>query len=342
MERIKKNEASKESFIKVSKALFINPKYKGLSITAKMMYSIIKDYTWKSSKKGWVNANDEIYLILPQSELENMMQISHSTCSKTMKELEEYDLIERVRQGQCLPNHIYVGKVIAENETSGSVKNELLTSGNDMSRVRKSNGIIDFKGKEKKDEDDDKSSPKTSSSSSSSSVIAFFAENEHRPSPFEATEITALVAEYGEETVMKALKEAALKNKLNVKYVIAILGNWKAHGGDHNPNLQEPMEKKTEYWTPPSVPDARTNSTGKKAADMLAEARLKNWEVEKNKELPSGARESIVQYIKEFGADPVFTDLENHPIGKEDDLTEALIGMANRLSERQPKLEVAG
>ena len=150
MERIKKNEASKESFIKVSKALFINPKYKGLSITAKMMYSIIKDYTWKSSKKGWVNANDEIYLILPQSELENMMQISHSTCSKTMKELEEYDLIERVRQGQCLPNHIYVGKVSAENETSGSVKNELLTSGNDMSRVRKSNGIIDFKGKEKK------------------------------------------------------------------------------------------------------------------------------------------------------------------------------------------------
>lgn len=339
MERMKKNEASKGSFIKVSKALFINPKYKGLSITGKMMYSILKDYTWKSSKKGWVNASDEIYLILPQSELENFMQISHSTCSKTMKELEEYDLIERVRQGQCLPNHIYVGKVIAENETSGSVKNKLLTSGNDMFRVQKSNGIKDFKDKERKDEDDAKNSPQ--SSSSSSSVIAFFAENGHKPSPFEAGKITALVSEYGEETVMKAMEEAALKNKLTLKYVIAILGNWKAHGGDHNPNLQESVEKKPKYWTPPSDPDTRTNSSGKKAADLLAEARLKNWEVE-NKEVPSGARDPIVRYIKKFGADPVFADLKDHPIRKEDDCTEALIGMAKRLSERQTKIEVAG
>ena len=336
---MKKNEASKESFVKVSKALFMNPRYKGLSITGKMMYSLIKDYTWKSSKKGWINANDEIYLILPQSELEEMMQISHSTCSKTMKELEEYELIERVRQGQCQPNHIYVGKVIAENETSGSVKNELPTSGNDMSHVRKSNGIIDFKGKERKEEDDVKSSPKTSSSSSS--VIAFFASNGHKPSPFEAAKITALVEAHGKDTVMKAMEEATLKNKLTVKYIMAILDNWKAHGGDHNPNLQKPIEKKTEYWTPPSDPDTRINSTGKTAADFMAEARVKNWERE-NGELPSDARDPIVQYIKDFGANPVFAELKNHPIRKEDDLTEALIEMADRLSDRQPKIETAG
>ena len=123
--------------------------------------------------------------------------------------------------------------------------------------------------------------------------------------------------------------------------IMAILDNWKAHGGDHNPNLQKPIEKKTEYWTPPSDPDTRINSTGKTAADFMAEARVKNWERE-NGELPSDARDPIVQYIKDFGANPVFAELKNHPIRKEDDLTEALIEMADRLSDRQPKIETAG
>lgn len=251
MEKVKKDDLKLDSYIQVPKEFFKNPHYRNLSSNAKIMYALIRDRMWVSNKNGWVNDKDEIYLIFAQSEMEGLMQIAHSTCSKTMKELENHSLIERVRRGLGLPDFIFVGKLIASNETSRSMEIKSQTYDNHTSTVRNSDAkYTECKYTEKKeDEDKSKSYPQPSSSSSSSSAFAFFEKNGHKLVPFERKSLNELVAKYGDETVVKAIQEAVLKNALNVKYVSRILQNWDDHGGDYNPKHQTSTQRNVEYWT---------------------------------------------------------------------------------------------
>ena len=97
-------------FYQTPKALFKNPKYKGLSLGAKLMYSILRDRLDISVKNGWKDKNGYIYLKFSGEELIDLLEISKNTVTKYKRELVKYKLIIDKRLGQGKANRIYVLK----------------------------------------------------------------------------------------------------------------------------------------------------------------------------------------------------------------------------------------
>jgi len=97
-------------FYQVPKALFKNPRYKGLSLGPKLMYSILRDRLDLSIKNSWKYEKGYIYLIFSLKELIQLLKIDEKTVIKYKKELVKYALIVDKRVGQGNPNRIYVLK----------------------------------------------------------------------------------------------------------------------------------------------------------------------------------------------------------------------------------------
>jgi len=97
-------------FYQTLKALFKNPKYKGLSLGAKLMYSILRDRLGISIKNEWEDEKGYIYLIFGGEDLLNFLEISKSTVTKYKRELIKYKLIIDKRLGQGKANRIYILK----------------------------------------------------------------------------------------------------------------------------------------------------------------------------------------------------------------------------------------
>ena len=121
--RYKLGEIDNERFYMLSKELFNNPKYREISLTAKVVYSLLKDRMKLSRKNGWHDKNGDIYLLYPAEKIEKKLNLVHSTVQKALNELKSVDLIETVRQGLGKANMVYIKKF--ENQTSESMKNKL-------------------------------------------------------------------------------------------------------------------------------------------------------------------------------------------------------------------------
>ena len=115
-------------FYQTPKALFKNPKYKGLSLGAKLMYSVLRDRLDLSIKHNWKDEKGYIYLMFSGEEILNLLEISKNTVTKYKKELVKYRLIIDKRLGQGKSNMIYVLKP--------EIK-EFLNPKNSDSRIRK-------------------------------------------------------------------------------------------------------------------------------------------------------------------------------------------------------------
>ena len=66
-------------FYQVQKALFKNPGYKGLSLSPKLMYSILRDRLELSIKNNWKDEKGYIYLIFSLKELIQLLAIDEKT-----------------------------------------------------------------------------------------------------------------------------------------------------------------------------------------------------------------------------------------------------------------------
>jgi len=97
-------------FYQVPKALFKNPVYKGLSLGAKLMYSILRDRLDISVKNNWKDKNGYIYLVFSIEELSALLEINKETVTKYKRELVKYGLIIDKRIGQGKSNLIYILK----------------------------------------------------------------------------------------------------------------------------------------------------------------------------------------------------------------------------------------
>jgi len=97
-------------FYQTPKALFNNPKYKGLALGPKLMYSILRDRLDISIKNKWKDNKGYIYLIFSVEELSNLLEIDRTAVMRYKKKLVEYKLIIDKRLGQGNPNRVYVLK----------------------------------------------------------------------------------------------------------------------------------------------------------------------------------------------------------------------------------------
>lgn len=97
-------------FYQTPKALFNNPKYKGLSLGPKLMYSILRDRLDMSIENNWKDEKGYIYLIFSIEELASLIEIDRKAVMRYKRSLVEHRLIIDKRLGQGKPNRIYVLK----------------------------------------------------------------------------------------------------------------------------------------------------------------------------------------------------------------------------------------
>ena len=99
-----------QEFIRFPLTLLANPKYKAISLEAKMIYALLLNRLSLSQKNGWINEDKEVYLIYTREKAADMLGISYKKTIAAFKELLAVELIFEVRQGRGFPNLIYVLK----------------------------------------------------------------------------------------------------------------------------------------------------------------------------------------------------------------------------------------
>ena len=141
---IKKSEVTGFlSFFKFPKPFIYDEKYKSLSNHAKLLYMLLFGRLELSIKNGWHDRDGNVFQYYTNEQLMVDLNSSEKTIIKFKKELKDVGLLKEVRQGNNLPNRIYISAVdgtvnstVSELEIlqSGTVNNtvselEILQSG---------------------------------------------------------------------------------------------------------------------------------------------------------------------------------------------------------------------
>ena len=77
-----------------------------LSHTAKLLYTLLLDRATLSQKNNWMDAQGRIYVVYPLSKLSKDLRYSLSSITRAFAELENEQLVERVRNGFSKPSRI--------------------------------------------------------------------------------------------------------------------------------------------------------------------------------------------------------------------------------------------
>lgn len=129
---IKKSEVTGFlSFFKFPKPFIYDEKYKTLSNHAKLLYMLLFGRLELSIKNGWHDRDGNVFQYYTNEQLMVDLNSSEKTIIKFKKELKDVGLLKEVRQGNNLPNRIYISSVDGtvnstvselENLQSGTVK----------------------------------------------------------------------------------------------------------------------------------------------------------------------------------------------------------------------------
>ena len=129
-------EAEQYSFLRMPKILLQHEAYQGLSLDAKLLYSIFLDRVGISIRNGWRDEQGRVYIIFTVEEIKSSLNCGERKAVQLLKELEERGgLIERRRQGLGKPNLIYVKSFIRTIDESGNT--HFLKCNNNNSRSAK-------------------------------------------------------------------------------------------------------------------------------------------------------------------------------------------------------------
>ena len=77
-----------------------------LSHTAKLLYTLLLDRATLSQKNNWIDAQGHIYVVYPLSNLAKDLGCSVSSVTRSFTELENAQLVERIRSGFSKPSRI--------------------------------------------------------------------------------------------------------------------------------------------------------------------------------------------------------------------------------------------
>ena len=105
------SDAEQFNFFRIPKKLILDPKFRGLSNDAKILYSIMLDRMTLSSRNGWVDDENRVYIIFTVKDVTEELGCSERKAIMLMGELDTkkgIGLIEKKRQGLGRPNLLYV------------------------------------------------------------------------------------------------------------------------------------------------------------------------------------------------------------------------------------------
>lgn len=100
--------------------LFTDPRYKGLSLEAKVAYTFLLNRFQLSRLNGWINDDGEVFIIYTRRSLAEEMQVSYHKIIDSMKALTTAGLIWERRCGRGDANQIYLALVEHREVAGGS------------------------------------------------------------------------------------------------------------------------------------------------------------------------------------------------------------------------------
>ena len=103
-------ESGSFAFVRVPKAILMQPYYSGLSANAVLLYGILLDRVSLSfkNKNKFTDRNGDVFIYFTLKEICETLSCGHDKATKLLRELEMYELITRVQQGKGRPARIYV------------------------------------------------------------------------------------------------------------------------------------------------------------------------------------------------------------------------------------------
>ena len=135
-------EGLRFSFYRIPKALYTDPRYRGMDAIAKQLYGLFLDRLDLSLKNGWFDEDGRVYIIYTLKEAMDALGCANQKATKLFNELEKYGLIERKHQGLCKPNLIYVLDFLDRSE-DGNASEDFFSS-HVRSHENHESGVMDF------------------------------------------------------------------------------------------------------------------------------------------------------------------------------------------------------
>lgn len=122
-------ESESFSFFRIPRALVKDKRFHDLSTDSKLLYGLMLDRMGLSLQNGWQDAEGRTFIYFTLEEIQATLACGHNKAVRLLAELEQYALIERVKQGQGKPAKIYVKKIPAADADSGEdTENDSISS----------------------------------------------------------------------------------------------------------------------------------------------------------------------------------------------------------------------
>ena len=118
-------QADMYAFLRIPKILIKDGRFEHLSNEAKMLFGLLLDRMSLSMKNRWFDEENRVYIIYTKNEIMIDLGVESQKCSKLLKELDTYGLIERVKQGFSKPDIIYLKNFATLAEDGGERPKEM-------------------------------------------------------------------------------------------------------------------------------------------------------------------------------------------------------------------------
>ena len=231
-------------FIKIPVVLIKDKAFSGLSMEAKVLYSIMKDRLKLSLKNNWIDEKG-VYIHLSIEELQKdyFVQLSKPTIIKRKKELVDFGLIELKKQFNK-SDKIYVNRL-----SSYISKNSLPTEVKNFNHISKNSLPTEVKNFDSNQSYINQSyinrltEPDGAGGNYIDSIEEAPAENDlgivydwiysefgRQPTPFEIEDLKYFLQDHSKEVIKLAIKECVGNGKPYFKYLSSILRDWKQKG----------------------------------------------------------------------------------------------------------------
>ena len=99
-------QADQFSFIRIPRILLLDEAFSVLSLSAKVLYSVLLDRMGLSMKNKWLDEENKVYIIYQITEIQSDLGFSKKKAMDYLTELEKIGLIEKKKRGFGLPNII--------------------------------------------------------------------------------------------------------------------------------------------------------------------------------------------------------------------------------------------
>lgn len=96
------------SFYRIPKMLFTEEIFEALSTDAKVLYGLLLDRIGLSRENGWLDDAGRVYVYYTIKSVKKSMRCANTKACGLLRELDEFGLIERKKQGLGKPTIIYV------------------------------------------------------------------------------------------------------------------------------------------------------------------------------------------------------------------------------------------